>query len=41
MNYWFTDAVLHPKPSPPPSKPPRQTRMSDLPSACHQVLMAP
>jgi penicillin-insensitive murein DD-endopeptidase len=41
MNYWFTDAVLHPKPSPPPSKPPRQTRMSDLPPACHQVLMAP
>jgi penicillin-insensitive murein endopeptidase len=41
MNYWFTDAVLHPKPSPAPSKPPRQTRMSDLPPACRAVLMAP
>jgi penicillin-insensitive murein endopeptidase len=41
MDYWFTDAVLHPKPSPTPSKPRPQLKMADLPPACRQVLLAP
>jgi len=40
LDYWFTDAVLHPKPSP-PSKPKPGLRMADLPAACRQVLLAP
>jgi penicillin-insensitive murein endopeptidase len=40
LAYWFKDSVLHPKPSPPsPPKPP--IKVSDLPPACRQVLMAP
>ena len=41
LDHWFTDAILHPKPSPipPQQKPP--LRMADLPSACRQVLLAP
>jgi penicillin-insensitive murein endopeptidase len=41
LDYWFTDAVLHPKPpeTPPPPKP--QLKLSDLPAACRQVLQAP
>jgi penicillin-insensitive murein endopeptidase len=41
MNYWFTDAVLHPKPPPTPSKPRPSLKMADLPPACRQVLLAP
>jgi penicillin-insensitive murein endopeptidase len=41
LAWWFTDAVLHPKPEPPPSRPPPQIKMSDLPAACRQVLSAP
>ena len=41
LDWWFTDAVLHPKPSPEPEKPRPPTRMADLPPACHQVLAAP
>jgi penicillin-insensitive murein DD-endopeptidase len=43
LDYWFTDAVLHPKPSPPttPSKPRPPLTMADLPPACRQVLTAP
>ncbi len=37
LDWWFTDAVLHPTPQPP--KPP--LKMADLPPACRQVLMAP
>jgi penicillin-insensitive murein endopeptidase len=41
LDWWFTDAVLHPKPSriAPKEKPP--LRMADLPAACRQVLLAP
>ena len=41
LDYWFTEAVLHPKPSPTPSKPRPAMRMADLPAACRQVLLAP
>jgi penicillin-insensitive murein endopeptidase len=41
LDYWFTDAVLYPKPSPTPPKPRPSMRMADLPSACRQVLLAP
>src|SRR5262245_19745831 len=39
LDWWFTDAVLHPKPEPP--SPPRYITMKDLPPACRQVLQAP
>jgi len=39
LDWWFTDAVLHPKPEPPPA--PRYIPMKDLPPACRQVLAAP
>ena len=41
LDRWFTDAVLHPRPSriAPKEKPPM--RMADLPAACRQVLSAP
>jgi penicillin-insensitive murein endopeptidase len=43
LDWWFTDAVLHPKPEPPPKTPPqpRYVGMKDLPPACRQVLLAP
>jgi len=41
LAFWFSDAVLHPKPSPPPKVPPRPLMLSDLPSACKTVLDAP
>jgi penicillin-insensitive murein endopeptidase len=41
LDWWFTDAVLHPKPSPVPSKPKPPIKLADLPAACRQVLMAP
>ncbi len=40
LDRWFSDAVLHPKPSSQAKeKPP--LRMADLPAACRQVLSAP
>ena len=41
LDYWFTDAVLHPSPPPVPPKPRPPLRMADLPAACRQVLLAP
>lgn len=41
LDYWFSDAVLHPKPRPKPPHPPRQLTLSDLPAACSQVIAAP
>jgi penicillin-insensitive murein endopeptidase len=41
LDYWFTDAVLHPKPSSSQSKERPPLRMADLPAACRQVLLAP
>jgi penicillin-insensitive murein endopeptidase len=37
LDWWFTDAALHPKPEPP--KPP--LKMADLPPICRQVLKGP
>ena len=41
LDYWFTEEVLHPRPSPVPPKPRPGPRMADLPAACRQVLLAP
>jgi penicillin-insensitive murein endopeptidase len=41
LDHWFTDAILHPKPSAIPSKPKPPLTMADLPPACRQVLLAP
>ena len=41
LNYWFTDAVLHPKPSPVPEVPTPGKPLSSLPPACRTVLMSP
>src|SRR5215510_1073171 len=40
LDWWFTDAVLHPRPPAKPAKP-RPLKMADLPPACRQVLVAP
>jgi penicillin-insensitive murein DD-endopeptidase len=40
LNWWFSDGVLHPKPSP-PSPPRRGPLMKELPPECRQVLTAP
>ncbi len=41
LNYWFSDAVLHPKPPKVPPKPKPPLKLADLPAACRTVLMAP
>jgi penicillin-insensitive murein endopeptidase len=41
LAYWFSDAVLHPKPPTKPPKPPHQITLAELPAACRQVLAAP
>lgn len=41
LDYWFSDAVLHPKPPKKPPPPPHQITMAELPAACRQVLAAP
>jgi len=41
LDWWFTDAVLHPKPSPTPSKPRPPLTLADLPAACRAVALAP
>jgi penicillin-insensitive murein endopeptidase len=41
LDYWFSDAVLHPRPPLIPPKPAPPLTMADLPPACRQVLMAP
>ena len=41
LNYWFSDAVLHPKPAPVPPKPRPPMTLADMPAACRQVLAAP
>ncbi|GGF86995.1 penicillin-insensitive murein endopeptidase [Azorhizobium oxalatiphilum] len=40
LAWWFTDEVLHPKPSPKPSKPKPPLTLADLPAACGAVLEA-
>ncbi|HXX25865.1 MAG TPA: penicillin-insensitive murein endopeptidase [Pseudolabrys sp.] len=41
LTYWFSEKVLHPKPSPAPSAPKKGLMMADLPPACKEVLAAP
>ncbi|HLH98402.1 MAG TPA: penicillin-insensitive murein endopeptidase [Xanthobacteraceae bacterium] len=41
LDWWFSDAVLHPKPSPQPEKPRPPIKLADLPAACRAVLNAP
>jgi penicillin-insensitive murein endopeptidase len=41
LNSWFTDAILHPKPSPTPAKPKPGPTLAQLPAACRQVLAEP
>jgi penicillin-insensitive murein endopeptidase len=41
LDYWFSDAVLHPAPPAEPPKPKPGLTMAALPPACRQVLMAP
>src|SRR5262249_59968468 len=41
LDWWFTDAVLHPTPSLVPEKPRPALTMAKLPPACRHVLAAP
>jgi penicillin-insensitive murein DD-endopeptidase len=41
LDYWFSDAALHPKPPKTPPKPKPPLTMADLPPGCQQVLAAP
>ncbi len=41
LAYWFSDAVLHPKPPAKPPKPKPPLTMANLPAECRQVLQAP
>ena len=41
LAYWFSDAVLHPKPPAVPPKPKPPMTMAALPPACKAVLQAP
>ena len=41
LAFWFSDRVLHPKPSPKPKKPAKQVTLADMPAACKTVLDAP
>lgn len=43
LDWWFSDAVLNPKPPPQPPKPPKPKppmMLKDMPAACRQVLLA-
>ena len=41
LAYWFSDAVLHPKPPAVPPKPRPPMTLAQMPDACRQVLNAP
>jgi len=41
LDWWFTESVLHPKPSPTPSKPRPPMTLADLPPLCRAVVLAP
>ncbi len=41
LAYWFSAAVLHPKPPTTPPKPKPQITLAQLPAECRQVLQAP
>jgi penicillin-insensitive murein endopeptidase len=40
LAYWFRPGIIHPRPAPPPKKPPPELTMSALPAACREVLNA-
>jgi penicillin-insensitive murein endopeptidase len=41
LAFWFSDAVLHPKPPPTPPKPKPPMTLAQMPAACKAVLNAP
>jgi len=41
LAHWFSDSVLHPKPSPTPPKPRPPMTLAQMPAACRIVLHAP
>jgi penicillin-insensitive murein DD-endopeptidase len=41
LDYWFSNAVLHPAPSLEPAKPGPPLTLAELPAACRAVLMTP
>jgi penicillin-insensitive murein endopeptidase len=41
LDYWFSNAALHPAPSLQPAKPGPPLTLAELPAACRAVLMAP
>jgi len=41
LAYWFSDRVLHPKPSKKPAKPRKAITLANMPKACKTVLDAP
>ncbi|MBO4227631.1 penicillin-insensitive murein endopeptidase [Bradyrhizobium neotropicale] len=41
FDFWFSDAVLHPKPPPIPPKPKPPMTLAQMPAACKAVLNAP
>jgi penicillin-insensitive murein endopeptidase len=41
LDYWFSDAVLHPKPPAVPPKPKPPMTLANLPPACRSIALAP
>ena len=41
LDYWFSDAILHPPPPKEPPKPKPPLTLANLPATCRQVLLAP
>jgi penicillin-insensitive murein DD-endopeptidase len=41
LDWWFSDAVLHPPPPKTPAKPSKGLTLSQLPAACRSVVLAP
>jgi penicillin-insensitive murein endopeptidase len=41
LAYWFSDPVIHPKPSSEPSEPRSPMTLAQLPPECRQILLAP
>ena len=41
LQHWFSDSILHPRPSPKPSRPPQPLTMAGMGEACRAVAAAP
>jgi penicillin-insensitive murein endopeptidase len=41
LDYWFTEAILNPKPPATPPKPKPPITLAELPPACRQIVLAP